>query len=155
MQDRFSSYQDIIANLETLFESMGLKTVLGNPQSSIDSKEQMPAITIQQSEDTIVERGTRKSLGYPAERDFNVVVDYYEEADRQINGADVTIIEKINIIRRTVLQHGLYGPYEGARAGVSIREDKIKGPFQLGIHNHIGVRLVFVLRYTDPGPGSL
>ena len=151
MIDRFLAYDKLSENVETLFELMELKSVVTDPVDALDSESQMPALTLQQGVDEMGTLSNRTALGYPAKRELQIIVDYFEKIGRKIHGQEVTLIEKINKIRSTVLQEGAYGPFEKDGCKVSIREKKIKGPFPIAFKNHIGIRLTFSLEYTDGG----
>lgn len=154
MDDKELAYQAIYQNLISIFESMEMKNILIDPVNNLTSPGEFPAIALQRGTDSIDEsrRSNRSGLGYPAPRIFEFIVDYSEEKNRLIGGEAVGIVEKLNQIRRVILQSGSYYDKETYGGRVTVREKGISGPGPSPLLGHTTTRLVFVMTYMDQGP---
>lgn len=139
MENRELGMAEVEKRCRPLYISLSLKNVLRVPSRAIDEKD-VPCILIMESDDNIVHRSGRDFIGYPCKREFDVVVECWDFATGDVSNICEQVRKVILVNKGNLL------------TGVIINEKKTIGPFNLGVPNILGKRVVFTMIYKDNGP---
>ena len=140
MINRELGMDEVEKRIKPLYNSLSLKKVMRHPSKAVDEND-LPCVLIMEGDDEIVKRSGRDYLGYGCLRSLDVIVecwDFVESGD--VRNIYEAVRTAVLANKGTLLQ------------GVMIRENKAVGPFNLGIPNVLGMRVVFGLTYKDDGP---
>ena len=139
MEQRELGMEEIMRRLRPLYTSLNLKNVLRIPSRAID-EEDMPCVLVMEGDDSVSKRASTDYLGYPCKRILNVTIECWDYS----NGDVKNIYEET---RKAVLaEKGIL------LQKVIIRESMAVGPYNFGIPNVLGMRVVFEMSYSDRGP---
>ena len=142
MGQREDGMQEIENRCNPLFASIPLKYLKRSPSTPV-GRDEMPCVLIMEGSDPIYKRGGRTYQGYPCKRTLSVIIECWDLSTDE--GGDVKAIA--NEVRRVVLAE------DGVLVGrVKIREEDAAGPYNLGIPNIEGFRVIFSMPYIDDGP---
>lgn len=142
MEQRQLGMDEIVKRCEPLYNSLNLKNLLLLPDRAVD-KDDMPCILILEGDDLIDNRSGRNYLGYPCSRILNVIIECWDFSNGNIYNMYKGVREAVLVNKGILLK------------GVVLREDKCVGPYNLGIPNILGMRVVFNMLYKDEGPTFL
>jgi hypothetical protein len=142
MEKRELALIELEERIKPLFGAYPLNYFKRNPSTKIDESK-IPAVIIMEGIDNIIKRSRRDPLGYPVERDFNVIIEAWDyDYD---NGGDVKDLRK-QILRLALVNDGKL------ITGVHVKEKQTSGPDNLGIPGILGMQVVLQMFYVDSGP---
>jgi len=99
----------------------------------------LPCVFMVEGDDEIVKRSSRNPLGYPAERNLEVILELVARGS-----ADIRKLYKD--LRVAVLKDGAI-----VTTNTFIREIRTEGPTGYGLPDVLGIRFVLSLTYMDDG----
>lgn len=100
----------------------------------------MPCLLILEQDDEIIKRTSRTNIGYPVYRTLEVIVEVWD-----LESGDVRDLRD-QVVGLLFVNDGVLSE------GTIVRETKTLGPFNLGIPDVLGMRLVCNMSYQDEGP---
>lgn len=139
MENRELGLDEVEKRVNTLYNSLNLKTVMRTPDRAVDEND-MPCVLIMEGDDPIESRGKRDFLGYPCARKLSVIVECWDYTSGDVRNIYKEVRKVVQANKGNLL------------TGVVIREEKAIGPFNLNIPGILGMRIVFGLLYQDSGP---
>lgn len=139
MVNRELGLAEVEKRCRPLYNSLSLKNVMRVPSRAID-EDDMPCILIMEGDDDIVNRSSRDFIGYPCKRKLDVIVECWDLASGNVRNICLEARKAVLASKGVLLN------------GVVINESKTVGPFNLGVPNMLGMRIIFNLFYKDDGP---
>jgi hypothetical protein len=142
---------EIKARIKTVKVSLGLVTFVRTPTVPVDIPE-MPAVFMIEGVDHINKYSSRSSIGYPAKRIAEVVVELIT-AEKDSDGNYVDIKSMYRTVRSAIMINAnpLLKEDGSVDPTVFIREARTEGPSGYGLPDVVGMRLVLELFYIDKG----
>ena len=129
--------------------ALGLKAFRRNPTTPLE-EEDLPAIFMSEGTDQITKHSGRTTVGYPAQRVLEVILEV-------VASKDVDIKQLFIDVRRTVFKiKGTDGSDPSHFSSVIatnlfFNENRTEGPTGYGLPDILGMSLVLDLVYTDKG----
>lgn len=151
MENRELGLLEIKARIKADRTSLGLSSFKRTPTDPLNS-EDLPCVVMLEGTDNIFKRASRNKLGYPAQRDLEVIVELV------VNKVDTPDIKALfRELRKTVFKvrndnpdaEPVYSPI--IADDVFINENRTEGPVGYGLPDIKVMRLVLDLIYTDGG----